>query len=266
MDITDQAYGGVQGDYNRVWYRLPNQTYIYSGWVQSVTTNLNPAVTEIPETGVLGEITIPFADSSYGVNSSPSPGPRLYYATTHWITAEVVDKRDGSAWYKAYDAAIRAIATSARNGCISSRQKRSPRSRHKYRDTKKAYRNPPGPPAAAGVRMGCAGLCSASRDRPEKITRVQSAGSILFISAPHTICSARRRISLYSICQAYPGDTYITDNGVAHGTYWHNDFGTHTATAASIWPSRMPNGSSAGPCRLCRLVNALSCNQVRGLG
>ena len=65
----------------------------------------NPAVTEIPETGVLGEITVPYADSTYGINISPSPGPRLYFATTHWITALIVDKRDGSLWYRAYDAA-----------------------------------------------------------------------------------------------------------------------------------------------------------------
>ena len=63
VDIAGQVFGGEQGDYNRQWYRLTNQTYVYSGYVQSVKTNLNPVVTDIPDSGVLGEITIPYADS-----------------------------------------------------------------------------------------------------------------------------------------------------------------------------------------------------------
>jgi len=105
LDIAEKVYGGEPGDYNRHWYRLTDNSYVYSGWVQLVSTTTNPTVTEIPQTGVLGEITIPYADSAYGINISPSPGPRLYFATTHWITDLVVDKRDGSIWYRAYDAA-----------------------------------------------------------------------------------------------------------------------------------------------------------------
>ena len=62
VDIAGQVFGGADGDYNRQWYRLTNQTYVYSGYVQSVKTTLNPVVTQIPESGVLGEITIPYAD------------------------------------------------------------------------------------------------------------------------------------------------------------------------------------------------------------
>ena len=105
LDLAEQVYGGEEGDYNRHWYRLSDQGYVYSGWVQPVETISNPPVTEIPATGVLGEISLPYVDSFYGINSSVSPGPRLYYATTHWITKAVVDKRDGSLWYKAFDAA-----------------------------------------------------------------------------------------------------------------------------------------------------------------
>ncbi len=40
LDIAEQVYGGAPGDYNRVWYRLTDQGYVYSGWVQTVTTTL----------------------------------------------------------------------------------------------------------------------------------------------------------------------------------------------------------------------------------
>jgi hypothetical protein len=59
IDIIETVHGGEEGDYNRAWHRLGETSYVYSGWVQPVSTTLNPGVTEIPETGVLGEITIP---------------------------------------------------------------------------------------------------------------------------------------------------------------------------------------------------------------
>ncbi len=103
VDIIDQVFGGAEGDYNRIWYKLGNGSFVYSGGVQPVNTQLNHLVPDIPSTGVLGEITIPFADSFWAINRSPSPGPRLYYGSTHWIDGLVTDQRDGTLWYKAYD-------------------------------------------------------------------------------------------------------------------------------------------------------------------
>jgi hypothetical protein len=226
VDITDQAYGGVQGDYNRVWYRLPNQTYIYSGWVQSVTTNLNPVVTEIPETGVLGEITIPFADSSYGVNSSPSPGPRLYYATTHWITAEVVDKRDGSAWYRAYDAAIRAYYYIR------------PQWIHLFSSDEIAPLSPQVPENEKHIEIYLDRQLLLAYEWDVLVYAARVATGRKNYESPigwfHTfhkrptyhMFGGADEFSIFDL-PGVPWDTYITDNGVAlHGTYWHNDFGT----------------------------------------
>jgi hypothetical protein len=94
VDILEQVSGGAEGDYNRLWYRLGEKTYVYSGGVQPVQTVLNDTVLDIPGAGVVGEVTVPWADSSWDVNGSPNPGPRLYYATAHWIQALTVDKHD----------------------------------------------------------------------------------------------------------------------------------------------------------------------------
>src|SRR5512138_1388571 len=55
LDLAEKVFGGVEGDYNRHWYRLPDGGCVYSGWVQPVRTVTNPVVTEIPTSGVLGE-------------------------------------------------------------------------------------------------------------------------------------------------------------------------------------------------------------------
>ncbi len=104
LDLTELVFGGEEGDYNRLWYRLGNQGYVYSGWVQPVKTQLNPVGQPRSQmSGVLGEITVPYADSMWAINRNPTPGPRLYYGSTHWIKGLVVDQRDDSLWYKAYD-------------------------------------------------------------------------------------------------------------------------------------------------------------------
>ena len=51
FEVLEIVHGGVEGDYNRRWYRVGEQSYVYSGWVQTVSTTKNPLVTEIPENG-----------------------------------------------------------------------------------------------------------------------------------------------------------------------------------------------------------------------
>ena len=103
VNILDQVVGGVENDYNRIWYRIGSQRYVYSGGVQPVKTEFNQVVTDLPDSGVVGELTVPYADSAWDINSGPVTGPRLYYATAHWIKGLVVDRRDGNLWYQAYD-------------------------------------------------------------------------------------------------------------------------------------------------------------------
>ncbi|MDI6769722.1 MAG: hypothetical protein QMD04_08605 [Anaerolineales bacterium] len=103
LDIREQVTGGNASDYNRVWYRIGDESYIYSGGVQPVETHLNPVVSDLPEAGSLGEISVPYSGSWWGINRTPFPGARLYYSSTHWIQGILVDKRDGSLWYRAYD-------------------------------------------------------------------------------------------------------------------------------------------------------------------
>jgi L,D-transpeptidase catalytic domain len=226
VDIAGQVFGGAQGDYNRQWYRLTNQTYVYSGYVQSVKTTLNPVVSEIPDSGVLGEITIPYADSYYGINISPSYGPRLYYATTHWITAKVVDKREGSIWYRAYDAALKAyyyirpewthIFAPEEIAPLSSQVPENEKHIEIYLDRQLLLAYEWNVPVyAARVATG------------RKNFESPTGWFHTFHKRPtYHMFGGADEFSIFDL-PGVPWDSYITDTGVAlHGTYWHNDFGT----------------------------------------
>ena len=226
LDISGQVFGGAPGDTIRTWDRLANEGYVYSGWVQSVATTLNPIVMEIPETGVLGEITIPFAESSYGINISPSPGPRLYYGTTHWITAVVVDKIDTSLWYRAFDAATKAYYYIR------------PQWVHIYQPEEISALSPQVHEAEKHLEIYLERqlllayewnvLVYAARVATGRKNYESPAGWFhTFHKRPtYHMFGGADEFSIFDL-PGVPWDSYITDSGVAlHGTYWHNDFGT----------------------------------------
>jgi hypothetical protein len=226
LDLAEQVYGGEDGDYNRHWYRLSDQGYVYSGWVQPVNTITNPPATEIPATGVLGEITLPYVDSFYGINSSVSPGPRLYYATTHWITNAVVDKRDGSLWYKAFDAATQShYYTRPAWVHLFSPEELAPLSAQVPQDEKHIE-----------IYLDRQLLLAYEWDSLVYAARV-ATGRPHFESPVGLFHTFHKRPTYHMFGGAdefsifdlpgVPWDSYINESGVAlHGTYWHNDFGT----------------------------------------
>jgi hypothetical protein len=226
VDIAGQVFGGADGDYNRQWYRLADQTYVYSGYIQSVKTTLNPVVGHIPASGVLGEVTIPYADSFYGINASPAFGPRLYYATTHWITAAVEDRRDRSVWYRAHD--------SATNAYYYVR----PEWIHLFSPEQLAPLSPQVPEDEKHIEIYLDRqlLLAFEWNVPVYAARV-ATGRKNYESPTGWFNTFHKRPTYHMFGGAdefsvfdlpgVPWDSYITENGVAlHGTYWHNDFGT----------------------------------------
>lgn len=87
--------------YNRLWYRVWGG-YIHSAHTQIVDIALNQPAATIAETGQLGEITVPYS-VAYQFNERdgwfPWRGSRLYYSTTHWLTA-VTEGPDKEPWYQ----------------------------------------------------------------------------------------------------------------------------------------------------------------------
>jgi hypothetical protein len=225
LNITGQVFGGVDGDYNRIWYRLGNEGYVYSGGVQPVNTLLNPLVTGIPETGMLGEITIPYADSVWAINRSPSPGSRLYYGSTHWIDGLVTDQRDGSLWYKAYD------------NLYNSHYFTRPEWIHVYPPEEIAPLSPQVPGIEKHIEIYLDRQILLAFEWNVLVYAARVATGQKNFESPtgwfHTfhkrptyhMTGGADEFSVFDL-PGVPWDSYITDSGVAiHGTYWHNDFG-----------------------------------------
>jgi hypothetical protein len=225
LEITGQLLGGVEGDYNRTWYRLGNEGYVYSGGVQPVDTILNGVVTDIPATGVLGEITIPYADSIWSINRNPTPGPRLYYASTHWVDGLVVDQRDGSLWYKAFD------------NLSNSHYFTRPEWTRILTDSDLRPISPDVPEDKKHIEVNLDRqlLVAYEMNIPVFAGRV-ATGQIHYETPTGLFRTFHKRPTYHMTGGAddssffdlpgVPWDSYITDTGVAiHGTYWHNDFG-----------------------------------------
>jgi hypothetical protein len=237
LDIIEQVTGGVDGDYNRTWYRLAENEYVYSGGVQPVAQTLNDVVTTIPETGLLGEVTVPYADSLWAVNRSPSPGPRLYYATTHWITALVADKTDGSLWYKAYDNLWKSYYyTRPQWVRIIPPEEISPLSPQVPEQEKhiEIYLNRQLLLAYEwDVLVYAARVATGQKNYETPIGTFHT-----FHKRPTYHMTGGADISTVFDLPGVPWDSYFTESGAAtHGTYWHNDFGhTHSHGCVNMLP------------------------------
>jgi hypothetical protein len=225
LDISDQEFGGVDGDYNRTWYRLTSEGYVYSGGIQLVSTILNQIAPSIPDQGILGEITVPYADSIWALNRTPVPGPRLYQGSTHWIKALVTDQRDGSQWYKVYDNLYNShYYTRPEWMHLFSKEEISPISSQVPENEKHIE-----------INLDRQLLMSFEWNVPVYAARISTGQKNYetpigwfrtFHKRPTYHMTGGADITSVFDLPGVPWDSYITDNGIAiHGTYWHNDFG-----------------------------------------
>jgi len=91
--------------YNPLWYRL-SDGYVHSALVQPVGMQINQALENLPENGLLCRLTVP---SSQAYNYSSQDGWQiedrylLYYESNHWVT-DIVEGPDGDPWYQITEA------------------------------------------------------------------------------------------------------------------------------------------------------------------
>jgi hypothetical protein len=226
VDILETVHGGVQGDTNRVWYRLGEGRFVTSSWVQTVRTELNPLQDAVPEQGCVGEITIPYAESAWSIDPAMVWGYRLYFASTHWITGLRLSPVDGSPWYRALDPSNRAAYYIR------------PEFVRLYPADELAPLSPRVPPEQKRIEVHLRSQVLRAFEYGELVyTARVSTGQANYETPTGLFRTFHKRptyhmyggadASLVFDLPGVPWDTYITESGVAmHGTYWHNDFGT----------------------------------------
>jgi len=85
--------------YNPLWYRVWGG-YIHSAYVQIARFRYNTPVQSVPDCGLLAEVTVPYTQAYvYNRYDGWQFQYRLYYETTHWITA-ISAGPDGNLWYE----------------------------------------------------------------------------------------------------------------------------------------------------------------------
>lgn len=218
--------GGFGNPFNRVWYQVNNEGYIYSGWVQPVQTNYQKPIFNIPETGQVGEITVPLSFTREKPYIFAQRGYRAYYGSTHWVKRVVVTRAEKSIWYEIYDSQLE------KNLYVLSHDMRlvpddeltllSPNvpdeEKHIYIDLKTQLVT-----AFEGEQMVFSQRCSSGAQGTETPTgefRTYHKGPSV-----HMTNDGDALEKIYNL-PGVPWCTFFTSMGNAlHGAYWHNDYG-----------------------------------------
>ena len=222
----------VQGDYgygnpfNAIWYQINGYGYAYSGPIQPVETLHQKPVFDIPEIGVLGEITVPFSDTRRTSSVLADRGYRVYYSTTHWITDTVVNRGEKSIWYKIYDRLIQeSFYVPAHEMRIVPPDELRPLASEVPEEKKRIY-----------VDLATQTVTAFEGEKPVLVTRCASGAKgtetpvgefRTYHKGPsiHMTNQGDGTENTYHL-PGVPWVSFFTGSGVAfHGTYWHNDYG-----------------------------------------
>ncbi len=232
--------------YNRIWYQIGDQGYAYSGTIQPVRTILNTPTLDIPEKGILAEVSVPFSDALEKPGANLLFAYRMYYSSVHWVRSAVTNPQDGKIWYQVLDDKWNQLyyapgehfrfltydELSPISPNVPDSQKRI--EVHLNDQLVMAYENgnqvfaaraSTGAVYLAGTYTTPTGHFTTYHKRP---TRHMAAGDLT--------------ASGFDL-PGVPWVMYITESGISlHGTYWHNDFGTphshgciNLSTEAAKW-------------------------------
>jgi lipoprotein-anchoring transpeptidase ErfK/SrfK len=225
--ITNTAVGDDETAYNRVWYELEGDGYVYSGSVQPVRTVLNePRLISLA--GALGEVSVPYTDAHLEADPESEVVYRLYYETVHWVTASAV-LSDGSIWYALLDDKFeQTYFVPGKHIRLIPDEELTPLSPGVSEADKRIE-----------VRLVDQLVLAYERDRLVFATRASTGGRlrsgtyttpvgdyITYHKRPTRHMAAGDLASSGFDLPGVPWVLYIRSNGTAlHGTYWHNDYG-----------------------------------------
>ena len=228
VPLTGVAISGDEDAYNRVWYEVEGKGYVYSGGVQPVNTILNTPVSEVPPSGLLGEISVPFTDAHEEPDAGTPVTHRLYYETVHWITDSVVGA-DGEDWYQLLDDKWNlSYYAPAKHLRLVSEDEFAPISPEVPNSEKLievnltqqlvlAYEN---------SRLVFAARAATGSQYRSGRWSTPIGQFITFYKRPTRHMAAGDIASNGFDLPGVPWVLYLTKSGISfHGTYWHNDYG-----------------------------------------
>lgn len=225
LEISDDTEA-----YNRVWYKIGEDGYAYSGSIQPVLTRLNKPAYEHPKTGSLAEVSVPYTDARREPADNAELAHRLYYETIHWIVETIVNAETSKVWYLLRDDKWK----DEKYYVLASHLRLIP-------DAELAPISPDVPNylKRIDVRLREQLVIAYENNRPVFATRASTGtrfvggkyytpeGSyITYYKRPSRHMATDNLASNGYDLPGVPWVSYITKGGISlHGTYWHNDFG-----------------------------------------
>jgi lipoprotein-anchoring transpeptidase ErfK/SrfK len=216
---------------NEIWFKLADNSYIHSKYLQPVKNQLNEPVMDISTSGQLAEITVPYTTAvvnQWTNNQNTDQDQLFFYGSTHWVYGLGKDE-EGNLYYLVkedrWEDSFYVDATHLR---LIEDWELNPTSTKIEQSEKRilinleeqylvAYEN--------GEPVFMSALSSGQLAGSADLT-TPTGSYIINYKRPsrHMVHSDRIGINdneLYGV----PWVSYFTDTGIAfHGTYWHNDF------------------------------------------
>ncbi len=226
LPITETLHIEGEHAYNHVWYRIGDEGFAHSAYLQPVKTSYNLPVLNIPEKGVLAEVTIPYVLVRLGHNAYFKPKLRYYYGTTHWVDRIIQDTIDGRYWYRIFDREVQTYyyvpSYSLR---IIPDEELAPLSPNVNPEDKHIY-----------VDLATQSMVAYEGDTPvltsliasgwTKSTPTPTGEFRTYHKAPSVHMTDGAGDEANYDLPGVPWVSFFTGNGESfHGTYWHNDFG-----------------------------------------
>ncbi len=240
LKISETVQGWDESAYNRRWYRLSGGGFVYSGGIQPVQDIQNTPVTEIPTSGLLAELTVPFTDTHWKPTVNSRRGYRLYYGTTYWVRAIFEDEKK-DLWYRVYDDLMKLVFfIRAEHLRIIPATELTPLSPNVPESEKLILVSLSEQRMAAyeGEQVVFTSLVATGIGKTQTHYASTPMGSFnTFFKRPAGHMVGGDGGSAYDL-PGVPWASYIDNNGVSfHGTYWHNDFGTRHSHGCINLPS-----------------------------
>jgi len=227
--IINVTIGDEEPAYNRIWYEMGDEGFVHSGNIQPVCIRSNPEIEEIPPTGSLAEITVPFTDAVWHPNSLHLITYRLYYGSVFWVKDAIRDKKE-KLWYKIADDKWKIHYYVEASHM------------HFFEPEELAPISPqiPNEEKLIEIRLQDQAVIAYEQGKPVFYAKTATGARFIdgdFRTQPGTYITNRKRPSRHMAAgdpaapnsydlPGIPWVTYLTESGVSfHGTYWHNDYG-----------------------------------------
>jgi hypothetical protein len=227
VSVTGVEENGEEGNpFNTVWYRINDEGYSYSGWVLPVETKYQKPLFDIPQSGRVGEVTVPFSVTKKAPYVYANVGYRVYYGSAHWVTRVAVTREEKSIWYEIYDSELKTHLYVASHDMrlvpyeeLTLLSPEAPGEQKLIvvdRETQMVT-------AFEGEKLVFSQRCSSGApgtETPQGEFRTYHKGP-----AVHMTNQGDALENIYDL-PGVPWCSFFTSAGHAlHGTYWHNDYG-----------------------------------------